>query len=177
MSRVGKVPVSIPENVKVEINNLSVRVEGPKGSLENKFSGNITILQQEQAIVVQPSDDQKRTRAMWGTARSIINNMILGVTQGYKEELEVKGVGYKAMVKGKYLSMSLGKSHNTMIEIPEEVKAVTPKQDIIQLEAVDKEKLGQFAAVIKSQRPPEPYKGKGIRGKDEFVIRKEGKKS
>lgn len=177
MSRVGKVPVSIPENVKIEINNLSVKVEGPKGSLDNEFAGNISILQQEGAIVVKPSDDQKRTRAMWGTARSIINNMILGVTHGFKEELEVNGVGYKAAVKGKYLSMSLGKSHNTMIEIPEEVKAVTPKQDIIQLEATDKEKLGQFVAVIKSQRPPEPYKGKGIKRKGEFVIRKEGKKS
>lgn len=177
MSRVGKVPVAVPENVKVEVNNLSVKIEGPKGVLEKTFSGNVAISLQDGSVVVKPLDEEKHSRAMWGTVRSIIQNMILGVTVGYKEELEVNGVGYRAAVKGKYLSLALGKSHNTIIEIPEGIKAVTPKQDVIELEAISKDKLGQFVAVIKDQRPPEPYKGKGIKRKGEFTIRKEGKKS
>ena len=177
MSRVGKVPVSIPESVKVEIDNLSIKVEGPKGVLESTFAGSVSIALQEGSIVVKPLDEEKHSRAMWGTVRSIIHNMVLGVTVGYKEELEVNGVGYRASVKGKYLHLALGKSHNTVIEIPEGIKVVTPKQDVIELEAASKEKLGQFRAVIKSQRPPEPYKGKGIKRKGEFIIRKEGKKS
>lgn len=177
MSRVGKVPVSVPENVKVTVNGLHIKVEGPKGILEKSFMGNLSISLEENSVVVKSLSEEKHSKAMWGTARSIINNMILGVTSGYKEELEVNGVGYRASVKGKYLTLSLGKSHNTMIEIPEGVKAVTPKQDAIELTANNKEELGQFVAVIKNQRPPEPYKGKGIKRKGEFIIRKEGKKS
>lgn len=176
MSRVGKVPVSVPESVKVEIDNLSVKINGPRGVLEKKFSGNISIVLQEGKILVNPLDNEKHSRAMWGTARSIIRNMIVGVTEGFKEELVVNGVGYRAAIKGKYLNLALGKSHTTIVEIPEGIKALTPKQDIIELEAISKDKLGQFVAIIKRQRPPEPYKGKGIRRKGEFIIRKEGKK-
>ncbi|CAN0566452.1 unnamed protein product [Ectocarpus sp. 12 AP-2014] len=113
---------------------------------------------------------------MWGTARSIINGMVVGVKDGFKEELEVNGVGYRAVVKGKYLNLTLGKSHNTKIEIPEGIQVETPKQTVIMLESHDKHKLGQYVATIRSQRPPEPYKGKGIRRKNEYVQRKEGKK-
>ena len=163
MSRVGKLPVTIPEGVKVQISGLNVKVEGPKGSLEKVFAGSIIIEQKDATIVVKPLDDTTPARAMWGTARSVINGMIIGVTTGFSEELEVNGVGYRASVRGKYLNLTLGKSHNTKIEIPDEVKVVTPKQNVISLESYDKEKLGQYVAIIRRQRPPEPYKGKGIR--------------
>jgi len=176
MSRVGKLPVALPEGVKVEISGLNVKVQGPKGSLEKIFAGPIAIEQKDATIVVRPLDDTTPARAMWGTARSVINGMVIGVTTGFTEELEVNGVGYRAAVKGKYLNLTLGKSHNTKIEVPEGVIVTTPKQNIILLESHDKEKLGQYVAVIRSQRPPEPYKGKGIRRKGEYVQRKEGKK-
>lgn len=176
MSRVGKLPVEIPAGVTVNVAGLMVTVEGPKGKLENQFKGDIDIVQKDNTVLVTPKNDQKHSRAMWGTARSIINNMVNGVATGFKQELEVKGVGYRASVKGKFLGLILGKSHNTMISIPPEVKVNVPKQDVIELESADKEKLGQFVALIKSQRPPEPYKGKGIKIKGEYIIRKEGKK-
>jgi|TARA_B110000503_G_scaffold88455_1_gene134094 large subunit ribosomal protein L6 len=176
MSRVGKLPIALPEGVKVEISGLIVKVEGPKGSLEKVFAGQIAIEQKNATIVVRPLDDSTPARAMWGTARSVINGMVVGVTTGFQEELEVNGVGYRASINGKYLNLTLGKSHNTKIEIPEGVNVVTPKQNVISLESHDKEKLGQYVAIIRSQRPPEPYKGKGIRRKGEYVQRKEGKK-
>lgn len=176
MSRVGKVPVSLTQGAKVEISGLNIKVHGTKGTLEKKFAGDITIEQNGEAIVVKPLNDSTAAKAMWGTARSIINSMVKGVTVGFSEELEVNGVGYRAAIKGKYLNLTLGKSHNTKIEIPEGIKVETPKQNIITLESINKEKLGEFIAVIKRQRPPEPYKGKGIKRKGEYVQRKEGKK-
>lgn len=181
MSRVGKLPVKIESGVTVDLNALQVKVSGPKGSLEKVFKGDIEILKLDDAVIVKPLNDSKEARAMWGTARSIIRNMVRGVTVGFKEELEVVGVGYRAAVRGKYLSLSLGKSHktksgDTKIEIPSELKVNVPKQDVVELESIDKEKLGQFVAVIQRQRKPEPYKGKGIKRKGQYVIRKEGKK-
>ncbi|PCJ26938.1 MAG: 50S ribosomal protein L6 [Rickettsiales bacterium] len=176
MSRVGKLPVSIPEGVKVDIKGLNIKIQGAKGALERTFAGQISIEQKDGVVIVKPLDDTTPARAMWGTARSIINGMMKGVTVGFQEELEVIGVGYRAAVKGKYLNLTLGKSHNTKIEIPDFIKVSTPKQTIIMLESCDKEKLGQYVAVVRSQRPPEPYKGKGIRRKGEYVQRKEGKK-
>lgn len=176
MSRIGKLPVALPEGVKVEISGLNIKIQGPKGALEKVFAGSIGIEQKDATIVVKPLDDSTPARAMWGTARSVINGMVIGVTTGFQEELEVNGVGYRAAVKGNYLNLTLGKSHNTKIEIPEGVKVQTPKQNIILLESHDKEKLGQYVAIIRSQRPPEPYKGKGIKRKGEYVQRKEGKK-
>ena len=176
MSRVGKVPVSLTQGAKVEISGLNIKVHGTKGTLEKKFVGDIMIEQTGETIVVKPLDDTSAAKAMWGTARSIINSMVKGVTVGFSEELEVNGVGYRAAIKGKYLNLTLGKSHNTKIEIPEGIKVDTPKQNIITLESINKEKLGEFIAVIKRQRPPEPYKGKGIKRKGEYVQRKEGKK-
>ena len=177
MSRVGKVPVALTNGAKVEISGLNIKVFGPKGTLERKFSGEISIESIDNTVVVNPLSDTNKARAMWGTARSIINAMVKGVTSGFSEELEVNGVGYRASVKDKYLNLILGKSHNTKIEIPEEVEVKTPKQNIITLESINKETLGEFIAVIKRQRPPEPYKGKGIKRKGEYVQRKEGKKS
>jgi len=176
MSRVGKVPVSLSNGAKVEISGLNIKLQGPKGFLEKTFAGEITIEQKDETIVVKPLNDTNAARAMWGTARAIINSMVKGVTLGFSEELEVNGVGYRAAVKGKYLNLTLGKSHNTKIEIPEGIKVDAPKQNIITLESINKEKLGEFIAVIKRQRPPEPYKGKGIKIKGEYVQRKEGKK-
>lgn len=176
MSRVGKLPISVPESVKVEISGLNVKVQGPKGLLEKKFAGDIVVEQNDSFITVKPVNSTREARAMWGTARNIINGLVIGVTKGFSEELEVNGVGYRAAIKGQYLNLTLGKSHNTKILIPEGVKAETPKQNIITLECTDKEKLGQFIALVKRQRPPEPYKGKGIKRKGEYVQRKEGKK-
>lgn len=176
MSRVGKVPVLIPDGVTCELSGLNIKVQGPKGSLNKVFAGQITIERQGAEILVKPIGETVGARAMWGTARSIIAGMITGVTTGFQEELEVNGVGYRASVKGNYLNLTLGKSHNTKIEIPTDVKVTTPKQNIIILNSHNKERLGQYVATIRSQRPPEPYKGKGIRRKGEYVQRKEGKK-
>jgi large subunit ribosomal protein L6 len=156
MSRVGKLPVSIPSGVNVAIEGLNIVAEGPKGKLVKEFAGKIAITKEGDNIIVQPQDDSKKARAMWGTARSIINSMIKGVKEGFSEELEVNGVGYRASIKGPYLNLTLGKSHNTKIEIPANIKVETPKQNIILLSSVDKQNLGQFAANIIKQRPPEP---------------------
>ena len=177
MSRVGKLPVAVPEGVKVELNGLVIKVSGPKGNLEKAFAGDISITMDGALIVVKPLNDTKHARAMWGTARSIINGMVKGVKEGFTEELEVNGVGYRAAVKGKYLNLTLGKSHNTKIEIPEIVKVDTPKQTTIMLHSSDKAALGRFRALLIKQRPPEPYKGKGIKVKGQYVQRKEGKKN
>jgi large subunit ribosomal protein L6 len=177
MSRVGKLPVVLPEGVTVNLDGLNIKVSGPKGQLAKFFSGNISLVLQENKILVVPLAKSNEARAMWGTARSIINGMVKGVTEGFVEELEVNGVGYRAAVKGSYLNLLLGKSHNTKIEIPKNIKVDTPKQNSIILESIDKEKLGQFVATIIKQRPPEPYKGKGIKRKGQFVQRKEGKKN
>jgi large subunit ribosomal protein L6 len=174
MSRVGKLPVPVPKDVKVNITGLGIKIEGPRGVLEKSFAGKILLEYIDSSIVIKPLD--VTAKAMWGTARSIINSMIKGVTSGFQQELEVNGVGYRAAVKGNYLNLTLGKSHNTKIEIPNWVKVETPKQNVITLESNDKQKLGQYIAIIKSQRPPEPYKGKGIKLKGEYIQRKEGKK-
>jgi len=176
MSRVGKLPILIPEGVTVDMSNLTIKVQKGNNSLTKTFLGDISLAIVNNAVVVTPTAQTTKAREMWGTARNIINNMVKGVYSGFKEELDVIGVGYRASVSGKYLNLTLGKSHNTVIEIPEGVKVNTPKQDLIELESSDKEKLGQFISIIKSQRPPEPYKGKGIKKKGEYIIRKEGKK-
>ena len=177
MSRVGKLPISIADKVQVNISDLLVKIEGPKGYLEKEFFGDICIKLLNDHVVVEPTNNSTSAKAMWGTVRSIINNMIIGVTDGFKTELEVNGVGYRASVKGQYLNLTLGKSHNTKMEIPEGIKIETPKQTIILLESHDKQRLGSYVAKIKNQRPPEPYKGKGIKVKGEYIQRKESKKS
>ncbi|ALN41037.1 50S ribosomal protein L6 [Rickettsia rhipicephali] len=177
MSRIGKLPITIPEGVKIGLNDLEVKISGPKGELSKTFKGNIAISLAENKLLVKPLAANKNARAMWGTARSIISNMITGVKEGFKLKLEINGVGYRAMVKGKYLNLMLAKSHNTKIEIPSDIKIEMPKQNIIILEGTDKEKLGQFASIIIKQRPPEPYKGKGIKFENQFIPRKEGKKN
>lgn len=177
MSRVGKLPVAIPSGVKVELDGLNVKITGPKGNITKEFAGSIAINVEDNKILVIPLNKTKEAKSMWGTARNIINGMVKGVNEGFVEELEVNGVGYRAAVKGQYLNLTLGKSHNTKIQIPQIIKVDTPKQNIIMLTSIDKEKLGQFSAKIIEQRPPEPYKGKGIKRKGQYVERKEGKKN
>ncbi|GAA5252270.1 50S ribosomal protein L6 [Candidatus Rickettsia kedanie] len=177
MSRVGKLPITIPKGVAVGLNDLEVKISGPKGELSKTFKGNIAISLAENKLLVKPLAADKNARAMWGTARSIISNMVTGVKEGFKLKLEINGVGYRAMVKGKYLNLMLAKSHNTKIEIPSDITIEVPKQNMIILEGTDKEKLGQFASIIIKQRPPEPYKGKGIKFENQFIPRKEGKKN
>lgn len=177
MSRVGKLPIKIYDGVDVVINNLTVTATGPKGSLSKSFRGDISITKESNLIVVKPRNETKHARAMWGTARSIIANMIKGVSEGFSQELEIIGVGYKASINSNFLNLALGKSHNTKIEIPNGIKATALKQNLVKLESYDKELLGGFSSVVISQRPPEPYKGKGIKRKGQYIQRKEGKKN
>lgn len=177
MSRVGKLPIQLSDSIKVDISDLSVVIHGPKGELKKTFAGPIEIDYVDNQIKVSPLDDSSEARAMWGTARSILSNMVVGVSEGYTKELEVNGVGYRASIQGNYLNLSLGKSHNTKIVIPSDITVTAPKQNIIILQSIDKKMLGDFVALIKRQRPPEPYKGKGIKEKGEYIERREGKKA
>jgi large subunit ribosomal protein L6 len=176
MSRVGKLPVLIPDGVKVEVSGLHIKIHGPRGDLEKKFVAPIMIKQDTVGLMVVPLNDSVFAKSMWGTVRSIIHSMVQGVTRGFKTELEINGVGYKAAVKGEYLNLVLGKSHNTKIQIPSGIIVTVLKQNSIVLESNDKEILGQYVAIIRNQRPPEPYKGKGIYRKGEHIYRKVGKK-
>lgn len=180
MSRIGKLPIAIPSGVslKVEDGNV-IKVKGPKGELIQNVDPEITVEESENQIVVKRPSDQKRHKAMHGLYRTLINNMVEGVSQGFKKEMEVVGVGYKAEAKGSSLELTLGFSHPIYIVLPPEVKCTTVtergKPPVITLESHDKQLLGQIASKIRSFRPPEPYKGKGIRFKGEQIRRKEGK--
>ncbi len=177
MSRIGKLPILIPAGVIVDINSLLVSVSGLKGKLVKSFVGNVKILKEDNKILVKPLGGDKHSKAMWGTVRSIINNMVKGVNEGFTQELEIKGVGYAAALKGNFLNLSLGKSHNTKIEVPEHVKVDVLKQNNISLFSANKEALGQFVALIIKQRPAEHYKEKGIKRKGQYVQLKESKKN
>ena len=174
MSRVGKVPVAIPQGVEVNVSNLDVTVKGPKGTLSKSFIGAITIEKTDGFIVVKPINENGRP--MWGTARSIINSMVKGVSEGFQEELEINGVGYRAAVKGEVLELQLGYSHPINYEIPAGLE-VTVEKNIINVKGADKQQVGQAAAIIRGFRKPEPYKGKGVKYTDEKIIRKAGKTS
>ncbi|MFD2246189.1 50S ribosomal protein L6 [Pontibacter ruber] len=180
MSRIGKLPISLPNDIQVTISDdNTVTVKGPKGTLSTPIDRDIIVKQEDNQIVVERPTEQKRHKAMHGLYRSLINNMVVGVTQGYKEQLELVGVGYKATVQGKVLELALGYSHNIFLTLPEEVlaSAVTEKgkAPVITLESNDKQLIGQVAAKIRSLRKVEPYKGKGIRFVGEVVRRKAGK--
>ncbi|HJK87775.1 MAG TPA: 50S ribosomal protein L6 [Candidatus Megaira endosymbiont of Hartmannula sinica] len=177
MSRVGKIKINIPENVDISIAGNRVSVSGPNGKLQKNIAGNLSFQVEDNNLKVSPLDLSPFTKAMWGTARSIISNMVNGVNKGFKEVIEMVGVGYRATISNNFINLFLGKSHNTKILIPDFISANINKQGEIELSSYDLEKLGQYVAIIKSQRPSEPYKGKGIRKKNEYVYRKEGKKS
>lgn len=180
MSRIGKLPITLPNNTEVSVDEKNlVTVKGPKGTLTTPVDADITVKQEDNQIIIERPTEQKRHKAMHGLYRSLINNMVIGVSQGYKEQLELVGVGYKASVQGQVLELSLGYSHNIFVALPAEVtaSAVTEKgkSPVVTLESNDKQLIGQVAAKIRSLRKVEPYKGKGIRFVGEVVRRKAGK--
>ena len=177
MSRIGKRILTIPENVNVDINEQKVTVKGPKGELNLDIDSSIKVNNKEGKITVEVLNNTKQARKMHGTINSLINNMIKGVTEGYKKSLEIVGVGYRFNLKGKTLTVQDGKSHLDEIEIPEGIEVKAPSNTEIEIYGIDKCKVGQFAAEIRKFRKPEPYKGKGIRYKDEHILHKEGKKA
>ena len=176
MSRIGNKPVQIPAGVEVTVNdNNFVIVKGPKGQLEAQFAEMLTINVEENTVTVARPNDQREIRALHGLTRSLINNMVVGVSEGYKKELELTGVGYRVALKGKNLDLSLGFSHPVVIEAPEGITFEVPDNTHINVCGIDKQKVGQIAATIRANRPPEPYKGKGIHYKGEYIRRKLGK--
>ncbi len=176
MSRIGKKPVAVPAGVTAKVDGQLVQVKGTKGQLEFLVPDQVSVVYQDNAIKVDPRDQSKRARALWGTARAQVNNIILGVTAGFEKKLEITGVGYRAAVQGKNLQLALGYSHDVNYPIPAGVTIVTPKPTEITISGIDKRQIGQIAAEIRALRGPEPYKGKGVKYANEFIFRKEGKK-
>jgi len=175
MSRIGKQPVPIPEKVKVDIKDTTVLVEGPRGKVQKTFAPVVTIAIKEKRVVVAPIGGSRFANAMYGTARSIIAGMVKGVTVGYSKDLEIQGVGFKAILKGKQLDLALGYSHPLLMDIPEGIKITVADGTKLKVEGCDKQLVGAVTAEIRSYYPPEPYKGKGVRIVGERVRRKEGK--
>jgi large subunit ribosomal protein L6 len=176
MSRIGKKPVAVPAGVTASVDGQTVKVRGPKGALQFVLPDEIGAKLDKGAIKVDPRNETKRARAMWGTSRTLVANLMAGVTKGYEDRLEINGVGYRAAVQGKNLQLALGYSHDVVYAIPDGIAIVTPKPTEIVITGIDKQKVGQVAAEIRSFRGPEPYKGKGVRYAGEFIFRKEGKK-
>lgn len=176
MSRIGKKPVPLPQGVSASISGQSVEVKGPKGTRSFHATDDVTLTMEDGAVKVSPRGTSKRARQQWGMVRSQVENLVTGVTAGFKKELEIQGVGYRAAITGNVLKLSLGYSHDVLFDVPAGVTVVTPKQTEIIVEGIDQQLVGQVAANIREWRKPEPYKGKGIRYKGEFVFRKEGKK-
>jgi large subunit ribosomal protein L6 len=178
MSRIGKKPVPLPAGVTANISGQTVEVKGPKGTLSFKATDDVTLAQEDGAIAVRPRGDSKRARQQWGMSRSMIENLVTGVTEGFKKELDITGVGYRASMQGNVLKMALGYSHDVTYEPPAGIRITTPsaRNDVIVVEGIDVQQVGQVASEIRAWRGPEPYKGKGIRYRGEFIFRKEGKK-
>jgi len=176
MSRIGSVAVNIPTGVEIKIDGLFVEVSGKNGIIAKSFKGDIEINIDGDKLSVKPLNDSSEARSMWGTARNIVANMVKGVSEGFTTELEIIGVGYRASIKDSYINLALGKSHNTKIEVPKNIVVTIPSANKMTLTSFDKELLGQFVAQIIKQRPPEPYKGKGIKKVGQYVQRKESKK-
>ena len=176
MSRIGKKAVAIPAGVTASVEGQIVKMKGPKGALQFVVPDDIIVKMDKGAIKVDPRSETKRALAMWGTSRALVANLITGVTKGFERKLEITGVGYRAAVQGKTLQIALGYSHDISHPIPDGITIVTPKPTEIVVSGIDKQKVGQVAAVIRDYRPPEPYKGKGIKYAGEFIFRKQGKK-
>ena len=176
MSRIGKSPITVPAGVQVTLDGQTVAVKGPKGQLAWTVADEIEIKQEDGALTLTPRDESQRARAMWGLSRSLVANMVEGVTKGYEQTLELVGVGYRAAMKGQALSLQLGFSHDVDVPAPQGISFAVPKQTEIKISGIDKQAVGEMAARIRKIRPPEPYKGKGVRYAGEQVRRKEGKK-
>ena len=175
MSRIGKMPVPVPSGVDVNIDGSTVRVKGPKGELESTFDAQLTIEREGDEVIVKRPSDEPHARALHGLTRSLIDNMVVGVSEGFSKSLEIHGVGYRAALKGKNLELALGYSHPVVIVAEDGISFDVPSQDRVTVLGADKQQVGQIAAEIRSKRPPEPYKGKGIRYVGEHVRRKVGK--
>lgn len=175
MSRIGRKPINIPAGVEVKADNGVITVKGPKGTLEYKVNPSMTVEIKDGAIEVSRPNDNKENRSLHGLTRTLINNMVIGVTEGYKKELKVNGVGYRVQKQGNKCVMNLGYSHQVIVEDTEDIKIEVPDPNTVIIVGIDKQKVGQFAAEVREKRPPEPYKGKGIRYVDEVIRRKEGK--
>ena len=176
MSRIGKKPVALVKGVSASVSGQTIEVKGPKGTRSFTAGDDVTITIDGETVKVTPRGTSKRARQQWGMTRSMVENLVTGVTTGFKKELEIQGVGYRAAMKGKDLQLSLGYSHEVVFEVPAGVTVASPKQTEIVVEGIDQQLVGQVAANIREWRKPEPYKGKGIRYKGEFIFRKEGKK-
>jgi large subunit ribosomal protein L6 len=176
MSRIGKVPVAIPAGVTAEIAGGVLSVKGPKGTLTLALRDEITYTVEDGRILVRPANDSKAARSFWGMQRTLVSNLVTGVTDGYTKVLEITGVGYRANAQGKNLKLQLGYSHDVDFAVPEGIEIKTPDNTTVEIIGIDKQKVGQVAAEIRRWRKPEPYKGKGIKYRGEYIFRKEGKK-
>jgi len=176
MSRVGKKPVSVPSGVTATVEGQTVKMKGPKGQLQFVVHDDVDVKFENGQVKVAPRAETNRAQALYGTARAQIANLVEGVTKGFEKKLEITGVGYRAALQGKKLQLALGYSHDVLYDIPEGITITVPKPTEINIAGIDSQKVGQVAAEIRDYRPPEPYKGKGVRYADEFIFRKEGKK-
>ena len=176
MSRIGKNPVTIPEGVDVAISGREVTVKGKLGQLTGRLASEVEASKEDGKVWIKPLSEDIRSRSMWGLGRTLVNNMVTGVSEGFSRRLEIVGVGYRAAIQNKILTLQLGYSHDINFEIPKDVKIVVEKQTTIKINGSDKQQIGMIASEIKLFRPSEPYKGKGIKEKGEYVLRKEGKK-
>ena len=176
MSRIGKKPIAVPAGITANVAGQRVKVKGPKGALEVVLHDDVTVKLDGGRIKIDPRNETKRARAQWGTSRTLVANLIAGVTKGFEQRLEINGVGYRAAVQGKNLQLALGYSHDVVYPIPDGIAIAAPKPTEIVVTGIDKQKVGQVAAEIRAFRPPEPYKGKGVRYSGEYIFRKEGKK-
>jgi large subunit ribosomal protein L6 len=176
MSRIGKKPVPIPAGVTANVEGQTIKVKGPKGALHVVVHDDVAVVMDKGAIKVDPRHPTKRARSQWGTSRTLIANLMTGVTRGFEEKLEINGVGFRAAVQGKNLQLQLGYSHDVVFPIPDGIAIVTPKPTEIVITGFDKQLVGQVASDIRDFRPPEPYKGKGVKYAGEYIYRKEGKK-
>ncbi len=176
MSRIGKKPVELPSGVSASVSGQTIEVKGPKGTRSFSATDDVTLAVEDNVVTITPRGKSKRARQQWGMSRTMVQNLVTGVTEGFKKELEIQGVGYRAQMQGNTLKLNLGLSHDVDYTAPEGVTVTAPKQTEIVVEGTDEQLVGQVAANIRQWRKPEPYKGKGIRYKGEFIFRKEGKK-
>ena len=176
MSRIGKKPVELPAGVSASVSGQTIEVKGPKGTRSFKATDDVTITVDGNTVTVEPRGKSKRARQQWGMSRTMVANLATGVSEGFKKELELSGVGYRAQMQGNTLKLSLGYSHDVNFEVPEGITVTAPKPTDVIVEGIDEQQVGQVAANIRAWRKPEPYKGKGIKYKGEYIFRKEGKK-